>query len=370
MQDDATLHDVQFVGANVGWAVGDHGVIWRTVNGGQTWELVPSPVDCPLKSVCFLTDRVGWIAGGGTVPHTRMSYGVVLSTMNAGQTWQLVAKDTVPPLEYIKFFGLQQGVAVGTASQDHPTGVLTTNDGGKTWEPLLGEGHTEWRTAEFLQPETGVVAGLRGQVKLAGGGRLLASQSGTNGLRNLHAVTVNRDDQGWLAGDGGLVMQTDNGGVSWHPPAGRFPETMKGTIDFHAVAARGTHVWLAGNPGSVIWHSPDQGQTWHKQFTGQTVPISALEFTSETNGWAVGAMGMMLWTGDGGQTWRAVRGGNRRAAVLAISARPSGIPFSLLTKLSGDEGYRSAVYLPARRDVGAVASDLELIVPPSELGAG
>ena len=82
-----------------------------------------------------------------------------------------------------------------------------------------------------------------------------------------------------------------------------------------------------------------------------------MTFTSETTGWAVGAMGLMLWTGDGGQTWRTIRGEHRRAAFLVLSARPSGVPFALLTKLSGDEGYRSAVYLPARRDLGSDAAD-------------
>ena len=41
-QDDASLHDVQFVGDRIGWAVGDHGVIWRTTDGGRNWDLIPS----------------------------------------------------------------------------------------------------------------------------------------------------------------------------------------------------------------------------------------------------------------------------------------------------------------------------------------
>lgn len=357
IHDDASLHDVQFVGRQVGWAVGDHGVIWHTTNGGQKWDFVPCPVQCPLRSVCFLTDRVGWIAGGGVTPHTRLSYGVVLFTENAGQSWRMVARDTIPPIQSIKFFGLKQGVAVAEASQDHPTGVLTTLDGGKTWQPLLGDRHSGWRAAHFLQPDVGVVAGLQGQVKLVGGERLLASKSGTQGLQNIQAVTLNRDYIGWLAGDGGLIKQTDNGGVSWKSPIGKIPDEAKVLINFRAIATRGTHVWLAGNPGSVMWHSPDNGQTWRKQFTGETVPISAIHFTSETNGFAIGALGLILATNDGGQTWQAVRGGKRRVAILALSARPSQIPFALLTKLSGDEGYRSAVYMPARRDVGTDAAD-------------
>ena len=105
----------KFVDGKIGWAVGDHGVIWHTENGGQSWELVPSPVDCPLRSICFLTDRVGWIAGGGTTPYTRLSFGVVLFTSDGGKSWQVMARDTVPTLTYVKFFGLKQGVAVGEA---------------------------------------------------------------------------------------------------------------------------------------------------------------------------------------------------------------------------------------------------------------
>ena len=357
IQEDASLHEVQFVGGKIGWAVGDHGVIWHTANGGQSWEFVPSPVDCPLRSICFLTDRVGWIAGGGTTPHTRLNYGVVLFTDDGGKSWQLLARDTVPPLAYIKFFGLSQAWPWAKRRRNIPPAILATEDGGKTWRPIPGERHSGWRTAEFLQPEVGVVAGLRGQVKLVGGGRLLASQSGTDGLRNVRAVRVKRNDAGWLAGDGGLLMQTDNGGVSWHPPAGTLPKAAESTMDFRAIAVQGTHVWVAGNPGSVVWHSADNGQTWQKQFTGQPLPISAMKFTSETTGWAVGVMGLMLWTGDGGQTWRTIRGEHRRAAFMVFSARPAGVPFALLTKLSGDEGYRSAVYLPARRDVGPDAPD-------------
>ena len=46
MFDDAELHDVTFVDADHGWAVGDRGAIWKTDNGGQSWTLVPSGVTC------------------------------------------------------------------------------------------------------------------------------------------------------------------------------------------------------------------------------------------------------------------------------------------------------------------------------------
>ena len=38
LADDATLHDVRFVDAEFGWAVGDHGVVLHTSDGGQHWH--------------------------------------------------------------------------------------------------------------------------------------------------------------------------------------------------------------------------------------------------------------------------------------------------------------------------------------------
>src|SRR5260370_653841 len=37
-EEDANLHDVQFVGSRNGWAVGDRGVIWHTSDGGESWS--------------------------------------------------------------------------------------------------------------------------------------------------------------------------------------------------------------------------------------------------------------------------------------------------------------------------------------------
>ena len=57
VRSDARLNDVCFADARHGWAVGDHGTIWHTDNGGQLWRLQTSGVICSLKSVCFVSHR-------------------------------------------------------------------------------------------------------------------------------------------------------------------------------------------------------------------------------------------------------------------------------------------------------------------------
>ena len=203
MHDDASLHDVWFGGTQTGWAVGDHGVIWNTTDGGRHWRLVPSPVTCPLRSICFITNRIGWIAGGGTTPYTRLGYGVLLFTNDGGLNWRVLAADRrglknpqavlrdivrrtdprsgrkpapwarLPSLQYVKFFGMKLGVAVGESSHQFPTGVMTTTDGGRTWRPVVGRNRTGWRAADFARPSVGITVGLKGAISLIGSGRML-----------------------------------------------------------------------------------------------------------------------------------------------------------------------------------------------------
>src|SRR5205085_8344158 len=59
--DDAALRAVQFIDAEVGWAVGDEGVIWKTINGGKTWERQPSGTRASLRSLHALTHLVAWV---------------------------------------------------------------------------------------------------------------------------------------------------------------------------------------------------------------------------------------------------------------------------------------------------------------------
>ena len=358
--DDAALHDVQFVGAKTGFAVGGHGAIWKTDDGGRAWKLQSSGTTGSLQSACFLTDQIGWVAGREAVPFAGLDAGVLLFTDNGGQSWRPLGPQQLPGLSFVKFFGLEEGVVVGQPSSSSPSGILKTGDGGKTWQPVAGTVSHSWRAAAFVDRELGVVAGHAGRLSLIGGEQLLTSKLPPQGLRSIRAVALQHDDTGWLAGDGGLVLKTSSGGVVWESPATLLPEELRQGIDFHAVEMRNGNVWLAGSPGSVIWHSPNGGQSWQKQATGQTAPLHAVRFASETQGVAVGDLGVILRTDDGGQSWHCVRGADRRAAVLSLQSRPSQAAAAWVAKLSGEQGYRSAVWIANRQDVGETSQSLDL----------
>lgn len=355
LQDDAALYAVTFVGSKFGCAVGDRGACWITRDGGATWSFSPTPVQCALRGVQFLTDQIGWAVGGEVAPYTRYASGVVIHTTDGGATWSVISRNMTPPLHQVRFVDEETGLAIGEASPRCPTGVLTTVDGGKTWTPSDGPPSNGWQAAAILPNGSGVVAGARGELGVLAQGALHRNVETLKGLRGIHALSLGSDSTGWLVGDGGLVQRTKNNGIGWEPPAGELPIELRECMDFHALAQFGDHVWISGAPGSVVWHSSDSGKHWDAQATPETTPIRSLHFYSETHGVAVGDLGKILVTQDGGATWTTVRGAGRHLAVLMIHADPRQVPFASLAYFSHEWGYRSGVVLMTRRDVGTDA---------------
>lgn len=357
--DDAQLNDVQLIGSKYAFAVGEHGTIWKSDDGGRKWNLLNCGFDISLRSVCFLTDQDGWIAGGDAVPYSTSNPGILLTTSDGGKTWKRLGKDQLPTLSHVRFFDLDEGVVVGKPSPLSSTGIFKTNDSGKTWHGVAGNIQQAWKAACFTQVEIGVVAGANGRVSMMGGEQLFESNLPARGLRSVRSIALTSDEVGWLAGDGGLLLKTTKNGVVWEAPQTSLPDELREGMDFRSVDVRGEKVWLAGSPGSVIWHSPDGGKSWSKQLTGQTAPLSAVRFSNDQRGLAVGAFGVIVRTEDGGKNWRAVRGDGRRAALLSFHSRLSQTGAPLLSKLSGESGYRSAVWIAQRSDFGPLSTSTD-----------
>lgn len=348
MKEDAELTDIVFLDADTGWAVGDRGVIWKTQDGGRRWEVRNASVTCRLESICFVNDTHGWIVGGWPHAYTHKNTGVVLKTVNGGQTWNRVNQPTLPALKHVQFFDKQRGWAVGNASAMYPSGIFQTNDGGRTWTPLPSGRGAVWLTADFRSPYVGAVAGHQGNLGLILNKEIQPSRTPNLGSRNLHAMRLERGI-GWLVGESGLLMRSSDGGLTWQRPPGALPAGINTRCDFYTVAAIGSHVWVAGAPGSVVLYSSDKGATWTLQQTGQSLPIRSLHFSDERIGYAVGALGTILSTRDGGQTWQTQRSGGTRVALLGIFSDPTQIPYEVFAQTSANDGYLSAVETITRR---------------------
>ena len=71
--------------------------------------------------------------------------------------------------------------------------------------------------------------------------------------------------------------------------------------------------WSAGDDG-VMWHTIDGGKTWERQPTGARASLRCVHFLTPYSGWAVGRVelpgggssGVVLTTSDGGLKWKTI----------------------------------------------------------------
>ena len=328
LRNDAWLHDVAFVDAARGWAVGDRGTIWHTEDGGLNWKLQDSGVACTLRSVCFLDADKGWAAGGFSHPYLHTSSGVVLATRDGGRHWYRDREPLLPELKRIGFFDAKRGWALGNASPLFPGGVFASRDGGRSWTPLCGAATAGWTSGDFFDPHTGILAGRNAATAAIRRGELEMGRAGGLDLETLRQLRLPAPPYAWLVGDGGAAPWTSDLGGHWQEPPRGFPREVAAMMDFAALAVRGPKCWLAGSPGSRVLCSPDGGRTWNVSPTPTRLPLAAMTFVDDRHGWAVGAMGTILASDDGGRTWRSQRsGGTRRPAgsLLRRERRAAGI---------------------------------------------
>jgi photosystem II stability/assembly factor-like uncharacterized protein len=345
---DAELTAVSFVDADRGWAVGDRGVIWSTSDGGRNWKLQNSGVTCRLEAVQFLDGDNGFAVGGWTQPYTHQTHGVALRTRDGGKTWQNTPDLTLPGLKHVRFFDTRQGLALGDGSALYPAGVFRSDDGGRTWSPVPKGESPGWITGDFRDPKSGALAGLSGALALVTGNEIRPSRTPNLGARYLQRMLLSGQTGGWLVGDGGLVLTTSDSGFTWTAPPAPIPEVAAHEIDFRALAVTGNNVWIAGAPGTCVVHSPDAGRSWQTLRTEQTAPLRGLCFIDEYRGWAVGALGTVLHTRDGGRTWRVQRAGGARVALLGIFSQPARVPLELIADQAGNGAFLTAVEILGR----------------------
>ncbi|HZY84189.1 MAG TPA: hypothetical protein VFE78_05130, partial [Gemmataceae bacterium] len=319
---------------------GDEGVIWHSIDGGAHWERQPSGVRGSLRSLHFLNPYTGWVAGREELPGGR-SGGVLLYTDDGGLHWQRVLLGAVPGLNVVRFVDEKTGYAAGDGADLFPSGVFATADSGRTWQPVPGPRATSWLAADFAG-DGGALAGAWNRLATLRRGRTNAIDQDTLAGRALRGLSL-RGDGGIAVGQGGLVLSSPGThGATWQFVNLNLPAGTEAGWDFHAVGGAGAHVWVVGRPGSVALHSPDGGAKWEVVRTGQPLPLNGVFFRDEQHGWAVGELGSVLATADGGKTWQVQRRGGQRAALLFVHARAAGAPLDAVALLGGQEGYLTA----------------------------
>jgi photosystem II stability/assembly factor-like uncharacterized protein len=268
------FRDVHGVSASTAYllaaGVGTNSRIYKTVNGGQTWELqfqnqlAAAFYDCfdfwtPNRGLTF-SDPVN-----GLFP--------VVRTRNGGDNWNRIARK-LPPALAGEFAFAASGTCVDTQGEERAwigTGgesgarILATTDGGDTWKayatPIVqGTANSGIFTVQFRDAGHGILAGgdLESSAAFSenvavsnDGGKTWTLVNGTpfpGAVFGLSYVPVTKPGQ-----NPRIVVATGPGGAAWTANEGRRWRLIPDVEDFWAVAfADRNHGWLVGTEGRIV----------------------------------------------------------------------------------------------------------------------
>jgi len=109
--------DVKFIDQSTGYAVGLYANMFKSSDGGISWEQSIEPMVASLFGVEFMNDSVGFIIGGSQIA----------KTVNKGETWNIVYNIGNSQLNSIQTIGDKYSWAVGSDK------ILYTSNTGASW---------------------------------------------------------------------------------------------------------------------------------------------------------------------------------------------------------------------------------------------
>lgn len=316
------FYDVQALGKDAAIVVGYGGKILVTSDGGRHWERRQSGVDAALYSV-DLPDRVhGWIVGQD---------GIVLRTDDGGHTWHrqdahatFTERDgSVHPVYLFSIFALDsnRAWAVGDRSL-----LTSTTDGGKTWRarvvPMteemgggeaLAAAEPVFYDVQFVDAQHGWIVGEFGKIMYTeDGGESWVEQEKSlmsEGIFDILDIPtmfgVHMLDRwnGATAGLEGHIARTTDGGATWRFDKMKVDVPLFDPLYEPYLFPDGSG-WAVGGAGEVVVRRPGE-DAWHRADLGQDVHtwLRGIDFYDRDHGWIVGGYGLIFRTTDGGKTW-------------------------------------------------------------------
>ncbi len=195
--------DVLFFNPTEGIAVGSYGYIFKTKDGGKSWENYASKMENFDR---FHLNAIGQLNGGTIVAVGEA--GVIFRSTNRGESWETVES----PYEG-SLFGVSgtndQGVALVVGLRGH---LFRSNDDGRTWNQVDTGTESTLVSVDVDSSNTVTVVGSSGTVLLSkDGGRTFRESIREDRVGNSSVAFVDKQ-RVVIVGERGVIVATPNGG--------------------------------------------------------------------------------------------------------------------------------------------------------------
>ena len=248
---------IHFLTKDIGWVVGDRGLVFKTADGGESWQSLKMNSRYSFKDITFI-DGYGWIVG---------EEGVILHTNDWGNNWNIQETDAKMSLMCVFFLNKSKGFVVGADGT-----ILATDNGGSSWKTIS----LDWMG---LLPETVLERGICSI--------------------NLYDIFFVDKSKGWIVGDFGTVLYTFDGGDNWKIlQVGQFPHLF-------SVYFKNSLEGLAIGQNGLFLKTHDGGNKWEKVSLGTEKSLFNIDIMGDY-AVVVGDKGTLFQSKDGGETWTKV----------------------------------------------------------------
>ncbi|SDS56606.1 YCF48-related protein [Opitutus sp. GAS368] len=226
-----------------------------TSGAAETSELAPLASKSLLLAVAYAGDRL--VAVG--------ERGHVLLSADQGRSWTQSLAPTRALLTGVSFPDAQHGWAVG-----HDGVILATGDGGLTWtrQDTGKDLETVYLSVLFRNATHGFAVGAYGKfVATTDGGKTWTTAKPSADEVHYNRITEGLDGYLYLAGEGGLLLVSHDGGKAWI----KSEVPYEGSL-FGALPLDNGRVIVYGLRGHIL-RSEDHGARWEPQNSAVQVLI-------------------------------------------------------------------------------------------------
>lgn len=273
--------------------VGENGLIMRTDDGGLTWTEQTSGTTNVLNSNDYYSD------GGNEYLIAVGENGIVLKSTNLGTTWEIKKSGTTEHLHDIKILNAEVTYACGNNGT-----LLISPNLGETWDIVPLSTNADLKSLSFYTDASmnqyGFLAGLAVIFKMEVNGTLWQEadvQPIMNEIFKFNCVYMMDENKIFAAGDNGLLVMSNDGGLSWNRIETGFYLNINEIIFTSPVNG------VASCDDGYILLTQNGGLTWSAIKTPVNDDLFSVNFANENFGISVGEDGTELYTIDGGLTW-------------------------------------------------------------------
>ena len=256
------------------------------------WNNVPISTDIDLNDVATISTTSALVIGDS---------GKIYSTSNSGKNWSEDFSGTILDLNSIDYSGA--AVVVGDSGtvlikDDNLWIDISIPDAGNLYDVSIV-------SYQSIEISTIFVSGMDGEIWKWYNNSWL-DQSSLNGVNsNIYGIDFVNETHGIAVGSDGVIIGTDDGGLSWEPRD--IPEEVQGLSFYDVAFINPIRAFVVGENGTLLRSSgtgtSSIGYNWLVWDTGTTSTIKSISYSSINKVWIVGNDNFIALTKDGGQSF-------------------------------------------------------------------